>query len=312
MPIINRVDLRASKISNSTTIDSDYDLFLFSKSIGNCSKGTIEFYREKKKNIVSWFGSHELHDLSEVSANDIREFLSDYRKTHTDSGTFKIFSVFRTFINWYWDEYDLDIRNPITKVKMPRKAPDPVPGITLEEIDQMLQAARNSDFPERNIAIVNVLADTGIRKSGFSNLRFMDVDTAHWEIRAFGKNQKWSTKPLGNNARKALKRYFSLISDVKPDDHIWLGKDGSFLQPDGIRDVLIRLQELAGAKTIHQFHAFRRFYGLSLYKSTGDIYFVSRMLDHSNVEVTKRYLDIKNDDDLIKAAKLSPMDQRRR
>jgi site-specific recombinase XerD len=63
------------------------------------------------------------------------------------------------------------------------------------------------------------------------------------------------------------------------------------LTQSGVREILRRLQH--DSENSHEFHAFRRFYGLSLYNETHDIYFVSRMLDHSNIEVTKRYLDIK-------------------
>ena len=77
----------------------------------------------------------------------------------------------------------------------------------------------------------------------------------------------------------------------------------------GVREILRRLQH--DSENSHEFHAFRRFYGLSLYNETHDIYFVSRMLDHSNIEVTKRYLDIKQEDDLAKASKLSPMDKKK-
>lgn len=311
MAVITRNAPRARENQNTLAISENYDLFIFSRSIGNCSLGTIKFYRDKKNVIVPWFEQRRLHDLSLLTANHIRQFLNDYRSNHTDSGTFKVFSVFRTFINWFWDEYDIDILNPISKVNVPRRTPEPKAGITREEIDLILIAARTSDFPERDVAIINVLADTGIRKSGFAALRFMDIDTTRWEVKAFGKNQRWSVKPLGNSARKALKAYFATISDVHPEDKIWLTKEGNPFQPDGIRDIIIRLQERMGFKKIHQFHAFRRFYGLSLYQSTGDIYFVSRMLDHSTIEVTKRYLDIKNDDDLAKAVRLSPMDKKK-
>jgi site-specific recombinase XerD len=304
-------NLRASEVENISDLSDSYDQFVFSRSIGNCSKGTIRFYRDKKNVIVSWFSDHGYTDLVDLTPNDIRQFLSDYRSGHTDPGTFKIFAVFRTFLNWYWDEYDLQIRNPITKIKMARKESEPKAGITLQEIEAMLKAAETTEFPERDRTIVLMLADTGIRKTGFCSLRFKDLDLDRGEIRVYGKNQKWSTKQLGTNARKALRKYVSMIEDYKPDDLIWLTRDGEPLTQSGVREILRRLQRVNGIEKTHEFHAFRRFYGLSLYNETHDIYFVSRMLDHSNIEVTKRYLDIKQEDDLAKASKLSPMDKRK-
>lgn len=306
--IIER-NLRASEVENISDLSDSYDQFVFSRSIGNCAKGTIRFYHGKKNVIIPWFTDHGYTDLSDLTPNDIRQFLSDYRADHTDSGTFKIFAVFRTFLNWYWDEYDLQIRNPITKIKIARKECEPKAGITMQEIEDMLKAAASTEFAERDKAIILILADTGIRKTGFCSLRFRDVDLEKGEIKVFGKNQHWSTKQLGTNARKAMRKYVNMIEGYKPDDLIWLARDGEPLTQSGVREVLRRLQH--GSENSHEFHAFRRFYGLSLYNETHDIYFVSRMLDHSNIEVTKRYLDIKQEEDLAKASKLSPMDKKK-
>ena len=62
---------------------------------------------------------------------------------------------------------------------------------------------------------------------------------------------------------------------------------------------------------LHLFHDFRRFFGLELYKSTHDIYFVSRALDHKDIEVTKRYLAIDKMEDAEAIRAMSPMDNKR-
>ena len=83
--------------------------------------------------------------------------------------------------------------------------------------------------------------------------------------------------------------------------------DGTALTWKGMREVLRRL--CAEAKIpVHHFHDFRRFYGLELYKATGDIYLVSRALDHKDIGVTKRYIRIDEIEDKETARLYSPMD----
>lgn len=304
-------DPRVAESENIRNISDEYELFLFSRTIKNCSDGTIKFYRDKKSLIVDWFSSRNLHDLSKITHQDIRLFLGAYQRGHTPNGVFKLFSVFRTFINWYWEEYDLEIRNPITKIEVAKHKLKPVPGITLPEINAMIEVAKHhSDFPERDIAIISVLSETGIRKKGFCSLRFEDVNIEKGEVSALGKNQEWSTKTLGNRSRRALKKYFTRIIGARPSDLIWVDKAGKPINPEAIRDVLKRLQYACGVEEPFLFHGFRRFYGLSLYEATGDIYFVSRMLDHSSVEVTKRYLNIEDAEDKAKAMKYAPLNKR--
>lgn len=58
MVLINRNNPQISEIQNITMIDRNYDLFVFSRSIGNCPKGTIEFYIDKRNTIVNWFAAY--------------------------------------------------------------------------------------------------------------------------------------------------------------------------------------------------------------------------------------------------------------
>ena len=76
-----------------------------------------------------------------------------------------------------------------------------------------------------------------------------------------------------------------------------------------MREVLRRLCSEAGIE-MHHFHDFRRFYGLELYKSTHDIYLVSRALDHKDIGVTKRYIALDDLEDMEAVRAYSPMDRR--
>ena len=78
-------------------------------------------------------------------------------------------------MNWVWDEYDIDTRNPITKVKCADRPPEPIAGITLEEVNEILDAYRFNELPERDRTIFSILVDTVIRKSKLSNLKNEDV-----------------------------------------------------------------------------------------------------------------------------------------
>lgn len=69
MVLINHNDPRISKIQNTITIDRNYDLFVFSLSIGNYSKSTIEFYTNKKNTIVVWFAKTDTL-RSNISENE--------------------------------------------------------------------------------------------------------------------------------------------------------------------------------------------------------------------------------------------------
>ena len=298
---INRRDRLSSE---KMLCDVAYDLFLNSREVF-CAKATINIYKFQKKQIVRAFEDQYMEDITPTM---IRQLLAEFHETHNDGGTFRLYSSIRAFFNWYWHEYDVAIRNPISKVTCKKPAFVPIQGISRDEINKILLAiSKSSKFPERDRVLVNLLADTGLRRSSISNLRFKDVDVETCTLFVFEKDQQYHTKPFGKETQKAIRKYLKCLSDNKPDDNFWVNIDGSTMNFDGMRQMLQRMETIAGIPH-YQFHAFRRFFGLELYKSTRDIFFVSRALDHKNVEVTKRYLAIDDAESTAMLRAMSPMD----
>ena len=297
--------LTTSKIG----IAEAYDNFLRVKSSLH-AKSTSNLYKQLGDRVIIP-GLIELtgDDMNNVTADILRTIIDDYDATHSNGGTLFVYRHLKAFINWYWDEYDIDIRNPMKKVKYKKVDTPPKEGITQEEIDALLKAAKRSIFPERDTAMLMILCDTGIRKSSLSNLKMKDVNVKNSELMVFEKDQLYHTKAFGSATCKAIRKYLACLEDVKPEDPFWLCMDGSRLSDDGLKEILRRLSADAGIK-LHLFHDFRRYYALELYRSTHDVYLVSRALDHKSIDVTKRYLRIDELKDQEVARTYSPMDRK--
>lgn len=268
---------------NKVSIHDAYEQFLISRG-SRCSKASIEIYKEKRKPIEEGFDRYGVEDMLQITPSVIREMISDYRGSHSDNGAWKYYTYIRTFLRWYWAENDLE-RCPIDKVSVKRPSVVPKHGITREEIDKLLSAIkRTSKFPERDTMIILLLADTGLRKKTILSLKMKDVDLKTNTLFVFEKDQNYHTKSFGQNTGRAIVKYLACLEDTKPDDPFILSLDSVSYNEDSLRHMLIRLCKQANIPN-RQCHDFRRFYGLELYRATGDIYFVSRMLDHKDVEV---------------------------
>ena len=309
MAKIKSRDLRVSPKNKEVLIESAYELFLRSRK-SRCSQATTGIYTEKRKKIIDGFSCIGIKYMSEINAPSIRSVIADYQESHTSNGAWKLFTVIRTFLLWYWDEYELGVC-PIHKVKVKKPSYQPKQGITRAEIDKMISAAkRSSKFPERDVCLILMLADTGLRKKSIQGIRMKDVNLDKNTIYVFEKDQNYHNKSFGQNTAKAIRKYLGCLEEVKEDDPFFLNQDGSEMTENSMRLMLERMADQAGIER-HLFHDFRRFYGLELYRTTREIYFVSRMLDHKDVEITKRYLAIDDMEDAEKMAKVSPMDRGR-
>lgn len=307
--VIKSNPMTGVKITKAVSVSDAYSNFLRVKKL-SCAENTMLIYSEMgMRNVVPQLKAITGNDMRNVTSDDLRNILKDYAIDHDNGGVVFLWRHMRTFINWVWDEYEFPYPNPTLKVRVKKEAQPPKDGISQDEIDKLLKAIKeHSQFPERDVAFVMLLADTGIRKSSIANLQMKDVNIDRCEITVFEKDQSFHIHPFGASTGKAIRKYLNCLEDVRPDDPFWLCMDGKQLEYVGMREILRR--GCAAAKIpMHHFHDFRRYYALQLYNQTHDIYVVSRALDHKSIEVTKRYLAIDNRESAEECRSLSPMDR---
>lgn len=294
----------------SVSVSDTYSIFLRIKK-SECATPTYNIYCEiGERHIIPKLALATGNDMHRITPDVIRWVLNDYESEHETGGTNFLYRHLKAFINWYWAEYDIALPNPMKGIKARKASAPPKEGVTQDEVDRLLAAAReHSRFPERDIAFIMLLCDTGIRRSSIENLQMKDVNLTRNEIVVFEKDQEYHTKAFGNATAKAIKKYLLCLTDVQPTDPFWLQMDGRALTRIGMREVLRRLCSEAGIP-MHHFHDFRRYYGKALYDSTHDIYLVSRALDHKDIYVTKRYIAIDDRADAETMRSHSPMDKR--
>ena len=308
--VIKRDTLTAQNIRQKVSVSDIYSIFLRIKK-SECAESTYELYKEiGQRHIIPKLTEATNDDMNAITDIVIRDILDDYEADHGSGGRNFLLRHLKSFVNWYWQEYEISSPNPMKKVKHKKTSAKPKEGITQEEVDLLLKTAKeHSVFPERDIAMLMILCDTGIRRASLAGMKMKDVNLNRCEMIVFEKDQQYHTKAFGNATCKAIKKYLLCLADVKPDDPFWLQMDGRALTHVGMRQVLLRLCREAGIQE-HHFHDFRRYYGKSLYESTHDIYLVSRALDHKDIYVTKRYIAIDDREDVEAVRFHSPMDRK--
>lgn len=295
-------------------IADSIDSFLLSKKIENRSTDTIRFYKWILNAISKWLSENEIYRWEDLTPDVIRKMLAELQDSgHSQGGVHAYYRTIKAYINWYWNEYDVELKNPITKVKCSNRKPEPLPGITISEIDKILSAVSGSEFPERDNAMIYLLVDVGVRKSELMDLKYknLNCDTGEVVIE-HGKGDKRRTVFMGRECRKTVRKYFRLLRNCKPDDTIWYTIEGTPLTASGAKEILRRLQKRAGFDKFHSFHDFRRCSAVESKRNGGSDIEVSRKLGHSSLEVTKRYFALNEEDDQLFGEKSSPMDHRKK
>lgn len=90
---------------------------------------------------------------------------------------------------------------------------------------------------KRDIAIVEVLANTGVRAGELARLTLEDVEVSErkgWLTVGSGKGSKYRRVPLNADARRALRQYLEMRLNVE-QDHLFIAREapGSRPRPSG-------------------------------------------------------------------------------
>lgn len=159
----------------------------------------------------------------------------------------------RVFWNWMVNEEEIT-RSPMEKMTSPAIPEIPVPLLNDEQVAQLLGTVDGTTFEQRrDLAILRVLIDTGIRRTECANLRLEDID--------LDRNQLWveqgkgrRSRPVAIHARtvKAIDRYLRLRPrhGHAKEPWLWLGLRGR-LTGTGVLQVVRRRGREAGIPGLH-------------------------------------------------------------
>lgn len=301
-------------VENLLSLTDAFGVYINALKAAGRSSRTIAVYEQSFEIYNKFFCDQHADHFCDLDANLIRELLNWWRDSgHEQGGVHMIYRNLKAFLKWVWKEYDIEIRNPIDKVDCSARQPVPIPGMTMDEVDALIKAAKAGQFPQRDVAMIYLFVDTGLRRQELCDLRWRDVDMDSGRITVeCGKGGKYRYVYCGNDCRKMLRKYASCIEDIRPEDYFFLSDDSFPLTADGVVSLLRRLEKRAGFKSYKGFHGLRRCFALERLRNGDDIYTIQRALGHSSPTVTQRYLACTSEDDITAAVRNSPMDNRRR
>ena len=255
--------------------------FINAKRIEGCSEKTLKYYQSTIIKMLSVSDKHITH----ITTDDLREYLSDYQNTNdcSKSNIDNIRRILSSFFSWLEDE-DYILKSPVRRIHKIKSAK------TVKETytDETLECMRDNCDNLRDLAIIDMLASTGMRVGELVGLNRADVDFENRECIVFGKGSK--ERPVYFDARTKihLKNYLESRNDDNPALFVSLLKPYDRLKISGLE---IRLRELGrklGITKVHP-HKFRRTLATRAIDKGMPIEQVQKLLGHSKIDTTMQY-----------------------
>lgn len=257
------------------------ELFISAKRVEGCSSKTLRYYLATINKMTDTVGKH----ITKITTEDLRKYLSDYHEENncSKSNIDNIRRILSSFFSWLEDE-DYILKSPVRRIHKIKSAK------TVKETytDEMLECMRDNCGSLRDLAIIDMLASTGMRVGELVHLNIEDVDFENRECVVLGKGSK--ERPVYFDARTKihLRNYLESRNDDNPALFVSMLKPYNRLKISGVEIRLRALGQKLDIAKVHP-HKFRRTLATRAIDKGMPIEQVQKLLGHSKIDTTMQY-----------------------
>lgn len=266
----------------------------YSTFIKGYSKATIKRY---KISIVSYAKVVGIDKLEQITPDNVRQFFY-YGRVHRNWEVSTFLSHHKSlvvFFRWCRKQGYIQL-DPIIELEVPKEPKKIPPKLNKQNAMKLLEVAFNFPYYHkflryRNHAIFSVFLFAGLRKQELLNLKYSDVDLENLVLFIRnGKGGKDRLVPITPKLAESLRLY--LIERVRmnktnPELFSSLHKNIGFCET-GLRRLVQQIKLASGIQ--FTLHKLRHTFATLMLEGGCDIYSLSKMMGHSDIQTTTIYL----------------------
>ncbi|OZG58448.1 integrase [Bifidobacterium tissieri] len=256
--------------------------FLTAKELEGCSGRTLKYY---EATLTHYLKETTGIPLPQVDTEQLRAYLTNYQITHS-VGKVTIDNIRRilaSFFSWLEDE-DYIVKSPARKIRRV-KAP-----IRVKEVisDEDMERLRDGCAALRDLAMIDLLASTGMRVGELVRLNRDSIDLEGRECVVQGKGNKERLAYFDARAKLHLSEYLAARED--DDQALFVGLYGKHgrLTVGAVEDRLRSLGRKLRLPRIHP-HKFRRTMATNAINRGMPVEQVQKLLGHVKIDTTMEY-----------------------
>jgi site-specific recombinase XerD len=219
-------------IVGGPTIESTRDYWVLHLKSEHRAERTISTYLNALRRLDAFLADRGMpRELRAIRREHVEAWIADMLERNQPGTVSIAFRSVRPFFKWLVDEDEID-RSPMEKMRTPTSPLNPPAVLTNDEIGRLLASSKGTDFiSRRDLAMLSLMLDTGIRRGELVGLRVSDINLA--QMVAFveastSKSRRGRAVAFGPTTAKVITRY--LRHPKAPharDDLLWRSRTGS-------------------------------------------------------------------------------------
>ncbi len=261
------------------------ETFLTAKRIEGCSEKTLRYYRATITTMLEKVGKSP----QQIVTDDLRAYLTEYQASRKSSRVTidNIRRILSSFFAWLEDE-DRIIKSPVRRIHKVKAAR------TIKETytDEALERLRDNCTTARDLAIIDMLASTGMRVGEMVPLNRNDINFEERECVVFGKGSKERVVYFDARTKIHLQKYLKERQDTNAALFVSLKNPHERLQIGGLEAMLRHLGTRLNLSRVHP-HKFRRTLATTAIDKGMPIEQVQQLLGHQKIDTTMHYAMVK-------------------
>jgi integrase/recombinase XerD len=277
---------------DSIALQDTFTDFVLSRQAILCSPATVKWYSWTLGKFHDFLQSQGLGSPAEVTSRHIRQYLAqlaaqDLKDTYIHSHARAI----RTYMRFLHRE---GYHPSLIAFDLPAIAQRKLASLSSEQVKQVIGACSEA----RDLALILLMIDTGIRRAELIALNWGDVDIDTGLVRiAKGKGGKSRSIVIGVNTRRALLKYRREVGHEASSPLFQTRRQTRFAA-NGLRSAILRIARISGVPISP--HMLRRTFATLSLKNKMNVLHLQGLMGHSSLQMTERYIQLL-EADLIEA-----------
>ena len=260
-------------------------LFLQAKRVEGCSEKSLKYYEKTIQKMLNGVGK----TVKEIVTEDIRAYLTGYQKQRQTSKVTvdNVRRILSSFFSWLEDE-DFIVKSPVRRIHKVKTAKVVKDTYT----DEALELMRDNRTTTRDLAMIDLLASSGMRVGELVTLNREDINFNERECVVLGKGNKERLVYFDARTKIHLQNYFDARIDDNPALFVTLKQPFERLKIGGVETRLREMGRRLKIPKVHP-HKFRRTLATTAIDKGMPIEQVQQLLGHQKIDTTMHYAMVK-------------------
>lgn len=271
---------QSERLDNEALLES----FIAAKKVEGCSGKTLDYYKSTIHKMLDAVSKA----VGDMTTDDLREYLADFHEKRKSSKVTmdNVRRILSSFFSWLEDE-DYIVKSPVRRIHKVKTAKLIKETLT----DENLEVLRDTCDCLRNLALIELLASSGIRVGELVRLNRNDVNLNERSCVVFGKGESQREVYFDARTKLHLKQY--LLARKDDNDALFVALSAPYhrLGICGVEKAVKRLGNMAEITKVHP-HKFRRTLATMAIDKGMPIEQVQTLLGHVKIETTMHYAKV--------------------